>query len=234
MTLIIGLVVVGLLLVVGLAVLAHRAAQKRREAFAALAVSKGWTYAVDDDRWVQAFDGAPFGLGHGRSAGNVLTGSSGNRPFVAFDYSYRTTETSTDAQGHTSTHEETHTFSVCALQVSCTFPDLHVRPENFLSRAVGHLTNRDIELESEAFNRAFTVTCSDRKFASDVLHPRQMEMLLAHTHLDWRFDRDWVLSVSTRTLRPEEVEPSLGVVGALVDNIPDFVWQDHAGPAAHG
>ncbi|MEZ5191462.1 MAG: DUF3137 domain-containing protein [Nocardioides sp.] len=54
----------------------------------------------------------------------------------------------------------------------------------------------DIELESEDFNRAFTVTCSDRKFASDVLHPRMMEFLLAHTEASFRSDRRYVLTVS--------------------------------------
>ena len=62
-------------------------------------------------------------------------------------------------------------------------------PESFLDRFVGRLTNSDIELESEDFNRAFTVTCPDRKFASDVLHPRMMEFLLQHRDLGWRFEQ---------------------------------------------
>ena len=59
-----------------------------------------------------------------------------------------------------------------------------------IGRLIGRLTNRDIELESEDFNRAFTVSCPDRKFASDVLHPRMMEFLLQHRALAFRFDQD--------------------------------------------
>ena len=60
-----------------------------------------------------------------------------------------------------------------------SLPPLSVDPENFLERFVGRLTGNDIDLESEEFNRAFTVGCPDRKFASDVLHPQMMEFLLA-------------------------------------------------------
>ena len=58
-------------------------------------------------------------------------------------------------------------------------PPLSVDPENFLDRFVGRLSGNDIDMESEEFNRAFTVSCPDRKFASDVLHPQLMEFLLA-------------------------------------------------------
>ena len=77
-----------------------------------------------------------------------------------------------------------------------SLPSLRVDPENFLERVVGRVTNTDIELESEDFNRAFTVSCPDRKFASDVLHPQMMEFLLQHRDVGWRFERDSMLMVS--------------------------------------
>ena len=109
----------------------------------------------------------------------MVTGTQDGRPFVAFDYVYYTTETSTDAQGHSSSREVSHTYGVVALTVGVAFPPLEVAPEGFVSRIVGRLTDHDIDLESEDFNRAFTVSCPDRKFASDILHPRMMEFLLS-------------------------------------------------------
>ncbi len=223
---------IGIALVALIAIGGYLSAKKRREAFQAYAASKGWTWTAKDQRWVDAFDGAPFGQGHGREAENVLTGSYQNRGFAAFDYSYRTTETSTDSEGHTTTHEETHSFSVAALDTGARFPNLHVSPEGFFTRAIGKLTNHDIQLESEDFNRAFTVHCEDRKFASDVLHPRLMELLLTRRDLDWRFDGSWILTVDNGARKPEEVEAALASVSAIVDSIPDFVWQDHGGKSS--
>ena len=81
-------------------------------------------------------------------------------------------------------------------------PPLRVDPEDFLDRFVGRITGNDIDLESEEFNRAFTVSCPDRKFASDVLHPQMMEFLLQHRQLGWRFEQDSMLVVARRAARP--------------------------------
>lgn len=218
-----------LVLVVLIGVAGWLSAKKRREGFAALAAQRGWTYTQSDDRWTEAFSGSPFGQGHGRHADNVLTGQYDGRGFVAFDYVYHTTETSTDSNGHTSTHEESHRFGVVALDVGASFPPLQVSPEGMFGRLIGRLTNRDIELESEDFNRAFTVTCPDRKFASDVLHPRMMEYLLAHRESDFRFEGSWLLSVETGQSRIEEVEPRLRVIDGVLDNVPEFVWREVRG-----
>ncbi|MDP9823148.1 hypothetical protein J2S59_002957 [Nocardioides massiliensis] len=102
-------------------------------------------------------------------------------------------------------------------------------PENFFGRFVGRITNRDIELESEDFNRAFTVTCPDPKFAYDVLHPRTMELLLRSRDLAWRFEGDTLLAVSSGKHSPAEVTRVLGVLDAVLDGIPEFVWREVRG-----
>lgn len=218
-----------LLLVVAIGVLGILSAKKRREAFQALAAQRGWAYAERDDRWVDAFEGAPFGLGHNRRADNVIQGRWSDRPFVAFDYVYYTTETSTDAEGHTTHREVSHTYGVVAVDAGASFPALEVTPEGFFTRMIGRLTNRDIELESEDFNRAFTVTCPDRKFASDVLHPRMMEFLLAHREAAFRFDRRHVLVVRPGQADIPEIEARLTLADQLLDQVPEFVWREARG-----
>lgn len=217
---------VGVCLMVLIGVLGYLAAKKRREQFAAFAASKGWTYVQRDDRWAARFHGHPFGTGDDRHAGNIVTGQYDGRPFEAFDYSYTTTSTSTDANGHTTTHRETHNFSVLALEVGFDLPRLEVAPEHWLGRMVGRLTNRDIELESEDFNRAFTVTCPDRKFASDVLHPQMMEFLLGHRDLGWRFTDRALLTVRAGTHTTAEVEARLSTIDGILDRVPEFVWRE--------
>ncbi|HMO10778.1 MAG TPA: hypothetical protein PKB06_04595, partial [Actinotalea sp.] len=160
------LAVVGLALVAGTVVLAYLAGRRRRAELAAVAARRGWEFAERDDTWVAAFAGAPFGLGHRRRAVNVLRGTHGDRRFVAFDYCYDTTEASTDAEGRVSSREVTHWFTIVAVDADAVFPALEVTPESFFGRMMGRLTG-DIQFESEAFNRAFTVRCPDREFAFD-------------------------------------------------------------------
>ncbi len=204
-------------------------AKRRREGMAAYAASRGWTYVEDDPSLLDRFEGAPFGEGHDRRAFNVLRGTDRDRPAVVFDYEYVTTSTSTDAEGHTKTEDHTHSFSVVAVNAGAVMPALSVTPEGMFSRFFGRLTNSDIELESEDFNRAFRVTCPNRRFASDVLHPRMMEMLLQWPDLAWRFDADSLLAVRDGGQDTAEIEARLSALDAILDQVPDFVWKEVRG-----
>ena len=200
--------------------LAYRAAKRRREELAALAAARGWTLTPRDDSLVRRFDGRPFGQGTGRHADNVLRGEHDGRAMVAFDYQYTTTSGTGDNRT-----SDTHHYSVVALSMGALLPALSVMPEGMFGRMVGRLTNTDIELESEAFNRAFTVRCPDRKLAFDVLHPQTMQLLLRWPDLGWRFEGDSMLVVTLGRHSVEEVEARLGVMDAILDGIPDFVWE---------
>ncbi|HEX6151608.1 DUF3137 domain-containing protein [Nocardioides sp.] len=213
---------------VGIGILGHLAAKKRREGMAALAYARGWTYTERDDRWHDRFQGSPFGLGHTRRSTNVLQGSYDGRPFVAFDFVYHTTQVQTTGKT-TTTRQVPHHFGIVALDMGTAFPPLEVTPEGFVGRFIGRLTDSDIELESEAFNRAFTVTCPDRKFASDVLHPRMMEVLLQYPESAFRFERTWILDVESGTVPLESIVPRLQRVDTVVDQIPEFVWREVRG-----
>jgi hypothetical protein len=216
-------------LVIVVAVVGYLQAKKRREELAAYAATQDWTYTEQDQSLVERFDGAPFGTGQDREAFNVLRGKAHDRPMLVFDYQYVTTSTSTDANGHTHTERHTHAFSVVAINTGAAMPALSVTPEGMISRFFGRLTNSDIELESEEFNRAFRVTCPDRRFASDVLHPRMMELLLQWPELAWRFDADWLLAIRDGSHDIPEIEAKLAALDQILDTIPDFVWKEVRG-----
>jgi Protein of unknown function (DUF3137) len=224
------LIAAGVALVVVLFVFGYLHEKKRREALAALAARHGWTCTSRDDRWGDAFDGSPFGLGHNRQARNVLTGTHDGRPFVGFDYVYYTTETSTDSDGRTSRREVAHWYSVLGLRIGADVPRLSVAPEGFFGRTVGRLFGNDIELESEAFNRAFTVTSDDRKFAFDILHPRLMEYLLGVRDVAWRTTNGHILTIRSGRHKPEEIEGRVEVLDRILDAVPDFVRQQYGMP----
>jgi hypothetical protein len=217
------------LVVVALIIFGAVQANKRREEFRTYAATKGWTYAERDDRWCHHFEGRPFGEGHDLRAGNVVTGQHDGRNFVAFDYTFHTTEHTTNAQGHSSTREVSHDFGIVAVDAGVVFPRLAVTPEGFFTRFVGKLLNKDIELESDDFNRAFSVTCEDRKFASDVLHPRMMEALLAVRDIGWEFNDRWLLAYEPGHHALPELERRLSALDSVLDGIPEFVWREVRG-----
>lgn len=199
-------------------------AKKRREALATFAASRGWRYATHDGSLVDRFQGTPFGRGSSRSAYNVVYGEHDGRPMVAFDYRYTTTSGSGKDRKST-----THHWSVLAMSMGAVMPDLSVEPEGAFGRFIGRLTNTDIEMESEDFNRAFTVRSPSRKFAFDVLHPQMIEMLMQWPDLGWRFERDSMLVVRNGNHTMAEVDAKLQVMDAIIDRIPEFVWKDVRG-----
>lgn len=223
-------VLAGLALVLGIAVYGAIQARKRRDAFALTAAQRGWAYAERDDRWTTRFQGAPFGTGDDRRASNVVTGEHDGRAFIAFDYHYETTEQYTDAQGHRRTRTVSHDYSVIGLDLGVGFPHLWVTPEGFFGRAIGRLLNRDIELESEEFNRAFTVTCEDRKFATDVLHPQMMEYLLALPRTGFSLRDGSAMMIRQGHHGIEEIDATLAALDGIGDRIPEFVWESWRGP----
>jgi hypothetical protein len=215
--------------IVAALVIGYLQAKKRREGLAAFAASRGWTFTESDDSLLERFEGEPFGVGQDREAVNVLRGTAQGRPMVVFDYSYVTTSTSTDANGNTRTERHTHPFSVVAVNSGAVMPALSVTPEGMFSRFLGRLTNSDIELESEDFNRAFRVTCPNRRFASDVLHPRMMELVLQWPELAWRFDADSLLAIRSGNHTVAEIDAKLAALDAILDNVPEFVWKEVRG-----
>jgi hypothetical protein len=211
--------IVGLLLVGGAAVAGYVATRRRRAEILDLTTEHGWRFAEEEPLLVDRFAGPPFGLGFERRATNVAYGTHDGRDLVCFDYEYKTSNGSGNDRTTTS-----HRYSVLGLSMRAILPPLSVDPENALERLVGRVTDNDIDMESETFNRAFTVSCPDRKFASDVLHPQMIEYLLAFPRLGWRFDRDCLLVIAEGHRTPGAIEATVEFMDGLTDRIPEFVW----------
>lgn len=210
----------------GAVVLQFRADRARRAGLRTFATQHGWAYS--EDRYAPEGIGMPdlppFGQGFGQAVHETIIGTHEGQSFRAFAYQYKTR--STDGQGRTTT--TTHQYSVVALDLGASFPALRVTPENMLTRLVGKALGHDLLLEDEDFNRAFTVRTSDAKFATDVLHPRQMEFLKTYgREVEWFISGSVAVSALDATFRPAFILPTLGYLAAVVSHIPDFVWADH-------
>lgn len=211
-----------LAVVIAVIVLTHLAAKKRREMFAQFAHANGWTWISEDNSFADRWTGEPFGQGDHRRAQNVIQGLRDGRPIVAFDYSYQTH--TTDGRGQRST--TTHHYGMCATSMPTRVPRLQVIRENMATRIGRALGIDDIDFESEDFNRKFRVSCPDRKFASDVLHPRQLALLLHKGFADWRMEGSDLLCWAKVDHTPAQVLESLRLLDEILDGIPSFVWRD--------
>jgi len=202
--------------------LAYRAKKKRRLALQAFATQYGMTYSVEDPYGLLSYSFALFGRGDGRGIENVLSGAWQECPVKAADYWYYTE--STDSKGHrTKTY---HHFSVAVVDVALGLPPVTMQREGFFTRLADHMGFRDIDFESEAFNRAWNVKAEDREFAFKLVDARMMHFLMSTEGFGYEVCGPWLLVYSKR-LKPTELIPLLGSAKGFRDQIPRLVWNEY-------
>lgn len=196
--------------------------KKRQAAFAAWAAAHGFSYATEDEQYADPPWGAPFGHGSDRRANDVLTGTVNDKAAVAFTHHYRvTTGSGKDRQTSDYYHR------VFALTLPKRLPELQVGTEGFLSTIARAVGVHDIEFESEDFNRQYKVQADDRKFASDVINPQMMQLLMDNQAPGFHIIDGRILYVESGRVELTEVESKLQYLDVLVGNIPPFVWDAH-------
>lgn len=167
---------VGLVVVAGLAWYQFRRKLERQRDLRSLASGQGLDFSIEDP-----FDtpGEPFSLfreGDGRGVENVMWGFWQGLEFRAFDYWYY--DESSDSNGHRS--KSYYRFDCLLTTVDALCPQLQISEENVFTRLADALSFRDIEFESEEFNRRFTVKGPDERFATAFCDARMMTWLLRH------------------------------------------------------
>jgi hypothetical protein len=180
---------------------------------------RDWFFADRDDSLI-----AKYGLttaGHGHRTENVIRGNNDGLPLEAFVHRWETThtETSTDSEGRTTTRTVTDHHDETVLAMAMPFP------LPMLSIGVGGWGGEKVRFESEEFNDAFKVRTSSPKFASDVIHPRQMEYLMAIRPPGFTIDGQWI-----RFFPGQHDTLLIGlcadVAHGFLARVPAFVWKD--------
>ncbi|GAB2612228.1 hypothetical protein [Pseudactinotalea suaedae] len=184
-----------------------------------------WYYLASDDGLLSVVQHTGGGMNHRTSDvvhGEFLPGAW----FVAFVHHWQTqrTETYTDSNGHTQTRTVTENHSEVIHEISLPFasPDLQVTNDSRWGRL---FNGASIDFELAAFNDAYDVRSSVPKFAHDVLHPRQIEYLMAIRTMPFTISGGKV-----RTQPPqhsaEVIAFELDVLAGFFARWPAFVWQD--------
>ncbi|MDA1194460.1 MAG: hypothetical protein O2894_04685 [Planctomycetota bacterium] len=206
-------------IVLGLGLLAHRAAKKRREALAAWAAARNWHFT---EAHVSSFDErfphfTQLNQGDRRYAYNVMRGREGARSALAFDYHYQTY--STDSKGRRTTHH--HEFSAVIVDSGLQLTPLVVRAEGFFDKVKGAFGWDDIDFESAEFSRQFWVTSPDKRWAFDVLPQTTLELLLESPRFALQFEPgSHVIAARSGKFTVPQIEEALALVIGVLDRIP--------------
>jgi carbonic anhydrase len=154
---VLALIVIGVAAVLGcIAYLRYRAAGKRREALAALALEMRWTFMPErDESLLSALSRFHlFSTGHSKRASNVLRGSTKYGDAAIFDYQY------TKGAGQ---HRHTHRFTVMSLSFGGrSLPRFILRPERVWHRIGAVLGYQDINFDgAPEFSRKYLLRGDD-------------------------------------------------------------------------
>lgn len=204
--------------VAGLAMFEWHWPGRRRARIADWAAARGWRYAPRDQRWEGLLPGFPFDRGSLQRAQNVVTGAFGPYAAAAFDYSYRS--------GNRNDFLIAQRFAVHVLRLPAALPWVHLAPETLADRAAKLLGAQDIDFESEEFNRVYRVQASDPRFASDLVNPRTMDLLMLCGAPDLRVHGRHIVVVTAGPLDVDLIDTALVLLAGACENLPSFVWSE--------
>jgi hypothetical protein len=199
--------------------------QPRRRSAEAAAYELGLRFSAADPFDLIDLPFALFNrLASVRGLENVMYGTWRGLEVKLFDYWYaRSSDPSID---------DTERFTCLIISLGTSWPSLLIEPETAAARLAGRITLKEIEFESEAFNRAFTVRGDDPRFASAFVDGRMMRWLLELPVGRWGFQiaGDALLCYRTPAVLPWALLDVLQTGSAFIDRTPSVVSSLYPAP----
>lgn len=232
------LFVVAAILVILIGIANARYQNQREQALIALANKHGFTYLpngmkMKDPEW-SLFGSPPaakptaefsdyfplFRQGSSKRIEPAIVGTdSKGTTWYLFDYQYE--ETSNDST-------TTYRYSVVIANVPMMLPRM-ILSEEMGGGIFGKLFGgREMQVESEEFNRRYNIQTDDEKMALDILHPTAIETLLAQPPLEWQMTASYVMLHLRDELSASDYEGLMGCLALFLDKIPNYYRQDYA------
>ncbi|MCC2593412.1 hypothetical protein LKO27_08325 [Tessaracoccus sp. OS52] len=174
-----------------------------------------WRYTPRDDSVLQLVNHTRGG--HGHRAEDIITSDNFGVPFIRLEHHWDTTHTRTDAKGNVQTYTQHHQEIICEFATTFPFRELSVNWGLFGDR---------VRFESAAFNDQFTVRSPSARFASDVMHPRQLEYFLRTSPGPFSIESDGRILVSRSDWLPDELEWFSQFLLGFFARVPDFTWKE--------
>jgi hypothetical protein len=153
-------------------------------------------------------------LGSVRRIENTATGVHRGEPVTIVDYWF--------APSSAERYDDHERYTCVIAPAGAAWSDLLVVPERWTSRLRSAVGIRDVEAESERFNRAFHVRAADRRFASAFADARMIAWLLEQgSGLGFEILDGRVMVFRRReTASLEDVADVLALYDAFADHVP--------------
>lgn len=201
----------------GLALVAY---QKRRQSdrdrlWAGWAAARNWGYTPSWPAMVHRFRHHPFGMGSSRTASRGFWGRFDNVDVFGFNYRYMT------SNGKSTTTVE-------HLVAGVRFPGARFPQLTIARQGTIFMGGRDIQLENEAFNKAWYVNGPSKRFGHDIMHPRAMHFLMGPVPPFTRmwFDGDVLFASLLGDPDPIRTDAHLRMLAQFAGLIPDFTLRE--------
>lgn len=168
---------------------------------------------------------APFKTlerGHSRKLKHIFRGNWQGFPALFADFHYTT------GSGKNQSH---HSGTVVVIELPRHVDALVIRPEHFGDRLTAMFGFDDIDFESVEFSDRFHVSSPNKRWAYDVLNPRNMERLLAESDFSYELLRNQAVIYNGRIWQGPSIACNLDLLAAIIKSIPNFAY-DVAGRSA--
>lgn len=115
--------------------------------------------------------------------------------------------------------------------VEASLPKMRLRPETGLSRGLATLGVRDIQFESDRFNRRYKVEGADERRIREVLDPQMLDFLLLRQHdRDWQISHQLIVVCEGQLQDPASLDRMVEDVVGFAKRVPSHVLSDHQAP----
>lgn len=161
----------------------------------------------------------PFGRGHGQAVENMVWGDEASCRWYLCDYRY---------SSGSGDDERTYSYGVVIAELPVLLPQMRIREQGFFDGVGSLLGAKDIQFESDDFNRRFWIVSDDSKRAYEVIHPQMMEYLMSLPVRDLQIYGNWIVWHESGTLSIHEFERVMQDIQGFHQRIPPYYKQDHA------
>ena len=216
-------------IIAGVRALGNRAWRARRAQLAAYAAQRGWGYQPGVVRgWSTLFTAAPFGIGVGRKARDVLSGTAGALPFVSFEYLYVDKNVGRDPGGNGEV-ARTYFFSVVAVRLGWVVPRTEFLPEGVGQKIAEFFGGEDLNVESDAFNHEWRVRTKDERAAHSLLTPRTIARMIEPDFAGRAFflENGYIVHYAQQPRSEYDVDAMVDFCQQFLDLVPAFVHEDY-------
>lgn len=221
-----GWLISALALVVVLGIVAARRAAhaERKRTISWWAGRNGFRYTKGSPELLGYLRGAPFDRGSSRDVQDLLSGQVAGRPALITQFSWYHLPSGEQSDATGTSGLRSGICSAALLELPAPVPELLVRKEITVDRALG----RDLQLESEQFNAAFRINGTVDRFSYDVLHPRTMQWLLSDPRArrySFRFDGPMLVVWQEEQVKgATELGELTDFLATLYGMVPQFVF----------